>query len=326
MCDATVAGVSLPPDESQLPLFDLIRDPVSFKESHFHDIRDTDFMQQTVSRFKPDLILHLAAQSLVRRSYDEPIETFDVNVRGTASVLEAVRKNETPAVICVTTDKCYENTEQIWPYRESDPLGGWDPYSASKGASELVVQSYRRSYFAPDGLTACASARAGNVIGGGDLAADRLVPDLYRAMEQGVPLTLRNPQAVRPWQHVLEALSGYLLLGAALLDSGTAFAEAWNFGPDPSEHITVGQFAAHLGNALGDGAPATDVKAGGPHEAHHLTLDVTKARRRLGWVPILTIEERVGLTADWMRRHLSNRLEPAVVFDQINKFERRWAS
>jgi len=320
---AQVAGLALAPDPQQQLLYDLAGQVTTLENELLVDVRDQTAVDGMFNSFAPELVFHLAAQPLVRRSYDEPVETFDVNVRGTGVVLDAVRRFGTQAVVCITTDKCYENVEQMWPYRETDRMGGWDPYSASKGAAELLVQSFRRSFFA-DGTSACASARAGNVVGGGDLSQDRLVPDVYRAMEHGTPVVLRRPDATRPWQHVLESLHGYLILGAKLLANGQDFAEAWNFGPEPAERTTVLDFVGQLAAALGPDGPTVEVKVDGPHEASLLSLDITKARDRLGWRPLLTMAERVELTAAWMRAQHADSLTSALLSDQIDWFEQRW--
>ncbi len=321
---ATVGGLSLEPDEAQRPLFELISQADTFDSSVFATITDRDVVTDAVDSFEPEIVFHLAAQPLVRLSYDEPVETFDVNVMGTAHLLNAVRHSSIRAIVCVTTDKCYENTDQIWPYRETDAMGGHDPYSASKGAAELVISSFRRSFFPDGGAVACASARAGNVVGGGDLSANRLIPDLYRAMASGEPLAIRNPNATRPWQHVLESLSGYIALAAHLWTEGTDFAGGWNFGPDPSERVSVGEFVSIMNSELSDEAPTIVEQPGGPHEAARLSLDITKAADYLTWTPVLSIEERARLTVEWFRADASGRLDIDLVDRQIKWFESRW--
>lgn len=271
------------------------------------DVRDRARMAGAVAGVRPDVVFHLAAQPLVRDSYGAPYETFDVNVMGTASVLEAVRAAGRPcAVVCVTTDKCYENREQVWGYRECDPMGGHDPYSASKGAAEILIASYRRSFFHPDRLAGhgvqVASARAGNVVGGGDWARDRIVTDMVAALREGRPVPVRNPRAVRPWQHVLEPLSGYLALAAAMLERpGAAWCSAWNFGPRPGTETTVGRLAGAFVEAWGSGSWRDEGGPGQPHEASVLRLCVDKAAAGLGWRPRWTCEEMVGRTARWYR-------------------------
>lgn len=265
------------------------------------DIRDPARLRQVVRGAAPEIVLHLAAQSLVRRSYREPVETFETNVMGTVHVLEAVRCVPTVrAVVVVTSDKCYESRGAADRYREDDPLGGHDPYSASKACAELVTTAYRRSFLST-GTIALASARAGNVIGGGDFAEDRLVPDLIRAAARGEIARLRNPSAVRPWQHVLEPVRGYLLLGRALVERGQAVAGAWNFGPSPEDAVTVRALAGRLEALWPRLRIAADAAEPGPHEAAFLQLDVGKARAGLGWRPALTLDEGLALTAEWYR-------------------------
>jgi CDP-glucose 4,6-dehydratase len=267
------------------------------------DIRDAAAVRAAMAAIQPQLVLHLAAQPLVRRSYDDPLETWSTNVMGTVNLLDACR--QTPgvqAVVVVTTDKCYENQEWPWGYRERDALGGHDPYSASKAAAELAVASWRRAFGGAVGAPLLASARAGNVIGGGDWSVDRLVPDLVRALAQGRPLEVRSPNATRPWQHVLESLSGYLLLGQQLLAGRTDLAQAFNFGPGPEGNRSVADVLQGLRGAW----PALRWQAdahGGPHEATLLQLDSSLARCRLGWQPVWGFDETLRRTADWYRAH-----------------------
>jgi CDP-glucose 4,6-dehydratase len=274
------------------------------------DVRDIERVTGEMRAAKPEVVFHLAARAIVRQAYAEPRDTFETNVMGTVNVLEAVRAcPSVEAVVIVTSDKCYENREAERPYRESDAMGGRDPYSASKGAAELVTRAYRDSFFAQGALVA--SARAGNVIGGGDWAPDRIIPDCVRAQTAGEPIVVRNPEAVRPWQHVLEPLSGYLQLGAALLDGDRTAAEPWNFGPDhevgeQSVRWVVERFLEAWGSGTWT-TPARNVDE--PHEAHRLSLDSTKARDRLGWAPVWDAETAVRHTALWYRDHASN---PAV--------------
>lgn len=265
------------------------------------DIRNSGALVQAMHEIQPEFVFHLAAQPLVRRSYQEPLETWSTNVMGTANLLEACRHTgSVKAVLVVTTDKCYQNQEWDWGYRENDRLGGHDPYSASKAATELLVASYRDSYFsAPDALL-LASARAGNVIGGGDWSQDRLIPDLVRAQAEGGILQIRSPHATRPWQHVLESLSGYLLLGQKLLQGEPQFAQAWNFGPDQTGNRSVEQVLSALSrhwNGLRWEVSATPQ----PHEAGLLQLDISKARRALGWNPVWGIDQALEMTAAWYR-------------------------
>lgn len=271
------------------------------------DVRDRDRLVAEVEAAAPSVIFHLAAQALVRRAYVTPRETFETNVMGTVNVLEATRLcPSVRAVVIVTTDKVYENKETGTPFRETDALGGTDPYGASKGAAELVTTAYRESYFR-DGAAAIASARAGNVIGGGDWAPDRIIPDSVRALVAGEPIVVRNPDAVRPWQHVLEPLSGYLQLGAALLDEGSRYAEAWNFGPteersDQPVRWVVDQFIGHWGSGSWVSYQGTEEQ---PHEAQRLSLDSAKARELLGWAPVWDPQTAVERTVAWYREYYS---------------------
>lgn len=265
------------------------------------DIRDAAVVSQAVQAAQPEIVFHLAAQPLVRRSYRDPLETWSTNVMGTANVLEACREQSSVrAIVVVTTDKCYENYEWDWGYRENDRLGGHDPYSASKAAAELVVASYRKAFFDVPGAPLLASARAGNVIGGGDWSEDRLIPDLVRAVSSGQVLEIRSPHATRPWQHVLESLSGYLSLGQRLLAGDETVAHAWNFGPDTEGNRTVSQVLTRLQTAW----PALSWHEGmqaQPHEATLLQLDSTLARKRLGWQPVWSLAEGLTATATWYR-------------------------
>jgi CDP-glucose 4,6-dehydratase len=266
------------------------------------DVRDLDAVRAALDAHRPEVVVHLAAQPLVRASHADPVGTLATNVMGTAHVLEAVRLSAAPprAVVVVTSDKCYENREWEWPYREDEPMGGKDPYSASKGAAELVVAAYRRTFFATPDLPRVATARAGNVLGGGDWGADRLVPDLVRAAAAGTPARIRNPTAIRPWQHVLNPLSGYLALAERLLEDPAA-ATAWNFGPADAEARSVGWVVERL-VAAWDGEPAIETDPG-PHppEAGTLRVDSSRARTRLGWTPAWGLEEGLARTAAWYR-------------------------
>lgn len=294
---AEVLGVALPP-EGERSLYSAA-DLAALYEHRTLDIRDADAVRAAVAEWKPDVVFHLAAQALVRRSYVAPLETFDTNVMGTTNVLEAVRAMERPcAVVVVTSDKCYENPETARACPETDPMGGHDPYSASKGCAELVAAAYRASFFAPGGTVAMATARAGNVIGPGDWAEDRIVPDAVRALAAGRSLGVRNPRSVRPWQHVLEPLGGYLRLGQALLEEGAGVAEGWNFGPDPDEMHTVGELADAFCSAWGDGAFwASAEERYAPHEANLLRLAIGKAATRLQWHPVWNFATAVRRTA-----------------------------
>ncbi len=271
------------------------------------DIRNLDDVAEAVRQAEPDVVFHLAAQPLVRLSYNEPKYTFDTNVGGTVNVLEALRASKSVrAIVVVTSDKCYENREWPYAYRESDPLGGRDPYSASKGAAEIVAASYARSFFDGVGVP-LATARAGNVIGGGDWAADRIIPDAVRALQDGQPVPVRNPDAVRPWQHVLEPLCGYLALGACLLarPDGIHYAEAWNFAPAASScqpvRALISAFIQHYGT--GAWTDLSDKQVQAPHEANLLALAADKAFRRLGWRPRWDFGQAVQHASSWYRRH-----------------------
>lgn len=305
---ARVVGVALPPPPG--PSFCEAARVLDLADSRFADIRDAPAYAAATADVDAELVVHMAAQPIVRRSYRDPVETFATNVVGTAVVLEAARRMPSlRATIVVTSDKCYENLEQIWGYRERDRLGGSDPYSASKGCAELVVESFRRSFFAdPDGPQ-LASVRAGNVFGGGDWGEDRLVPDIMRAAAAGSTMRIRNPRSVRPWQHVLDPVNGYLSLAAALLEHGAAFAGPWNFGPDHEGSVEVAQLVRLIRTAFGPDAPAVEMDEGttGPKEAGLLRLDCAKALLRLGWRSRLGLAEAVDLTVDWHRAQMGGR-------------------
>ena len=292
-----------------------------YMEQETGDICDTARIARAMQRFGPDVVIHLAAQALVRASYEEPLATFQSNVMGTACVLEAVRT--TPAIRCalmITTDKCYEDQRWPWGYRETDRLGGYDPYSASKAAAELTCAAWRSSFLVEKGV-AVMTARAGNVIGGGDLAKDRLIPDMVRAIAAGRPVHLRNPQAVRPWQHVLEPLAGYLHL-IRLACEGQDVTGAWNFGPDDTQVQTVQWMAEQFARAWG--APVNWIleKEPQPHETDVLLLDCSKARRVLGWRPALDAEQALGWTAAWYRRALEGAPAADLCMEQIRTYTR----
>jgi CDP-glucose 4,6-dehydratase len=283
------------------------------------DVRDASALQRALAAAKPDIVIHMAAQSLVRRSYADPVETFAVNVMGTVNVLEAIRHvAEARAAVIVTSDKCYENYSTEQGYREIDALGGHDPYSSSKGCAEIVTAAYRRSFFSA-GPCAIASARAGNVIGGGDWATDRLVPDAMRAFAAGQPLRIRNPDAVRPWQHVLDPILAYLLLAQRLVERGNTFAEGWNFGPDAASELPVAAVVERLTALWGDSARWERDAAVHPHEAALLTLDCTKAKRRLGWRPLIAIDDALSLAVSWYRARQEGRDMRSVTLRQIEE-------
>jgi len=280
---------------------------------HTGDLRDFERLRNLFDQTKPDIVFHLAAQPLVRLSYDSPKETYDINVGGTVNVLECCRLTESVQVIVnVTTDKCYENREWVWGYRENDRLGGYDPYSSSKACSELVTEAYRKSFFNPEDFArhgkSLASARAGNVFGGGDWQVDRILPDCVRHLERGEPIIVRNPHAIRPWQHVLEPLSGYLLLAEKMYDKPTTYAGAWNFGPEDSSFLNVGSLVDTVVNSWGSGSWEDRSVPGAVHEAHLLKLDITKAKALLGWAPVWKIDRAVEETIRWYREYRNNQV------------------
>lgn len=296
---AEVHGYALSPPTNPA-LFDVAKVGDLLAASEIADVRDCESLSAAVGRARPEIVFHLAAQPLVRYSYRAPVETYAVNVMGTVHLLEAVRQNDcVRAVVSVTTDKCYENREWSWGYRENEPLGGHDPYSSSKACAELVSAAYRTSFLA-ESRVALATARAGNVIGGGDWAADRLLPDFLRALDAGETLTIRSPGAIRPWQHVLEPLSGYLALAEALVESGTQAAEAWNFGPVDDDARPVGWILDHLAARVPELRWHCD-SAPQPHEANYLKLDSSKARARLGWAPRWRLDKALDMTVAWHR-------------------------
>jgi len=270
------------------------------------DIRDLDAVRRAMSAAQPEIVIHMAAQPLVRLSYAEPVATYATNVMGTVHVLEAARHVPgVRAIVNITTDKCYENKEWVWGYREDEPMGGHDPYSNSKGCAELVTSAYRRSFFHDSG-PALASARAGNVIGGGDWAADRLIPDILRAFERDKAVSIRNPHATRPWQHVLEPLAGYLTLAQHLSDDGRRFAEGWNFGPRDEDAQPVQWIVEHLAASWGRGAGWRLDGGDHPHEAHYLKLDVSKAGSRLRWQPRWSLAEALANIVNWHQAWLAH--------------------
>jgi CDP-glucose 4,6-dehydratase len=288
------------------------------------DVRDLGQLTAAVESARPDIVIHMAAQPLVRRSYREPVETFSTNVLGTVNVLEAVRQvGGVRAVVSVTTDKCYQNREMLWGYRENEPVGGHDPYSASKACAELVTEAYRKSFFharSSDSGVALASARAGNVIGGGDWAEDRLIPDFIRACEAGRTIEIRSPTAIRPWQHVLEPVSGYLTLAERLHDDGVAFAEAWNFGPHDRDARPVRYIVNQLVELWGEKAAWRLSDGDHPHEAHYLKLDCTKANSRLGWFPRTDLDTALRWIVDWHKRVRVGDDARAVSLEHIDQF------
>lgn len=301
---AELTGYALePPTKPNLFDFANIADGT---DSIIGDIRDIEKLRSVINKKQPEIVMHMAAQAIVRRSYLDPVDTFASNVMGTVNVLEAVRlSTSTRVVLIVTSDKCYENREWLWPYRECEPLGGHDPYSSSKACAEIVTAAYRRSFFAAVGgnrpKTLVAAARAGNVIGGGDWAEDRLIPDIIRAFAAGKPVVIRNPSAIRPWQHVLEPLNGYLMLIERLWEGNAEFADAWNFGPDFYDAKPVSWIADNMVDLWGDGASWTTDQSCQPHEAHSLTLNSTKARTLLKWEPKYGVADALAKTVEWYK-------------------------
>jgi len=297
---ATVTGIGLDPKTSRDNYF--VCGLGSVITHHTCDIRQYDKIQKIFTATKPDMVFHLAAQPLVSESYTSPRETFEVNTLGTANILEALR--HTPSVqtaVMVTSDKCYENREWVYGYRETDPLGGRDPYSASKGAAEIVISSYIRSFFSEDGTPVISSARAGNVIGGGDWSENRIIPDFIRSLEAGKPLVMRNPGSVRPWQHVLEPLYGYLLLGAKMITEGHSFSGAWNFGPLYRNSMTVEDLIRRFIDRCKKGEIKIPDHREDFHEAGFLSLDISKAFHTLGWHPVMDIDMMIQFTLDEYR-------------------------
>lgn len=317
---AHVTGFSLAPPEQ--PNFFGVAGVAQAMQSHIGDIREGRQLADALLAARPDVVFHLAAQSLVRYSYAHPVETYATNVMGTVNLLEAVRQTSSvQAVVIITSDKCYENHEWPWGYREIDPMGGYDPYSNSKGCAELVVSAYRNSYFNParhgEHGVSLATARAGNVIGGGDWAADRLVPDVMRAVSAGQPVKIRNPHAIRPWQHVLEPLSGYLLLAQRLCQQGTSFAQGWNFGPADDDAQPVSWIADTVTALWGEGARWEMDGGEHAHEAHYLRLDCSKARMDLHWQPKWRLRQALEKTVEWYRAHSAGADMRQISLQQI---------
>ena len=318
---AEVTGLALAPDTDP-NLFGLLGLEGAIRH-HVLDIRDVEGVRRVVAEARPEVVLHLAAQPLVRLSYAEPKATWDVNVGGTVNLLEALRaEGSARACVVVTSDKCYENREQLWGYRETDAMGGHDPYSSSKGAVELAVASWRRSFFQDPAGMRLASGRAGNVIGGGDWAADRIVVDFVKAITTDRPVCLRNPQATRPWQHVLEPLSGYLWLAARLLEGeGQALAHGWNFGPRDESIVTVETLARGLVAAWGRGEVQVVSRPDQPHEAGLLRLDCTLAQARLAWHGVWDFSQTVAQTVAWYKAHHEGGAMEALTSQQIKTYE-----
>ena len=290
------------------------------------DIRDLQNLLLVIQDHKPEIIFHMAAQPLVRYSYEEPVDTYATNVMGTVNLLEAVRLSSgVKAVVNITTDKCYENKEWEWAYRETEPMGGYDPYSSSKGCAELVTASYRNSFFNPKTYekhgVGIATVRAGNVIGGGDWAKDRLIPDIVNAFEQGKVVNIRNPHSIRPWQHVMEPLGGYLILAELLFNKGANFADAWNFGPNEQDAKSVSWIVSKMAH-LWDGDVAWKVDdRDHPHEANYLKLDISKARKHLNWQPKLNLQEALELIVDWSKQRQAGVDIRKLTLEQIEKYQ-----
>ncbi|MBR0655594.1 CDP-glucose 4,6-dehydratase [Roseomonas arctica] len=324
---ARVTGFALPPPSD--PSLHALASASVFEHDIIGDLRDPAAVDAAYARAAPEVVLHLAAQALVRPSFADPVATYATNVMGTVHVLDAARRQGgVAAVVVVTSDKAYENREWHWAYREDEAMGGHDPYSSSKGCAELVTAAFRRSYFAadPDGA-AVASARAGNVIGGGDWALDRVVPDCIRAFADGRKVALRSPGATRPWQHVLEPLAGYLALAERLATGvdRARFAAGWNFGPAEADAIAVGELVTTLARFWGDDAGWELDARPQPHEAHYLKVDASKARAELGWRPALGVTEALDWTVDWYRRQARGEDARELCLDQIARYRARMA-
>jgi CDP-glucose 4,6-dehydratase len=290
------------------------------------DIRDLSKMQAVFTEHRPEIVIHMAAQPLVRYSYQNPVETYSTNVMGTVHLLEAVRNTPgVKAVVNITTDKCYENREWVWGYRENEPMGGFDPYSNSKGCAELVSAAYRSSFFNANNYAqhgvATATVRAGNVIGGGDWAQDRLIPDILAAFEQGRKVDIRNPHAIRPWQHVMEPLRGYLTLAEQLFEHGPSFGEGWNFGPNDEDAKPVGWIVEQMAALWGADAHWQMDNGEHPHEAHYLKLDISKARSRLDWHPALRLKDALALIIDWSKQRAAGANMRQLTLAQLQAYQ-----
>jgi len=320
---ASVTGFSLPPPTR----------PSLFEEAgvakHTHcfegDIRDPAALRQALNSSAPEIVIHMAAQSIVRASYQDPLGTYLTNVMGTANLMDAIRTcKSVRAVVVITSDKCYENQEWIWPYREDDRLGGHDPYSSSKACAELLVSSYRNSYFPLERYSehgvSIATARAGNVIGGGDWAKDRLIPDLMRGFSAGEVVNIRNPGAIRPWQHVLEPLRGYLMLAEKVYAAGASFSGGWNFGPNYADAKPVEWIVRRIASLWGAGAAFNFDAGNHPHEANLLKLDWSKAASELNWEPAFSIERTIEFTVDWYRRWTAGEPAASLVNRQLEEY------
>ena len=324
--EAEVIGYALAPSTSP-SLFD-VAEVGKGMTSLVGDIRDIEHLRTIFTKHQPEIVIHMAAQALVRKSYIEPVETYSTNVMGTVNLLEAVRSTgSVKCVVNVTSDKCYENREWAWGYRENEAMGGYDPYSNSKGCAELVTAAYRNSYFHPERYNehgvAIATGRAGNVIGGGDWAEDRLIPDMMRAITNGKAVDIRNPHSIRPWQHVLEPLSGYLLLAQKLYEDGSDFAEGWNFGPNEDDAKPVQWILETLTKLWGEGASWKLDGGNHPHEAHYLKLDCSKAKSRLNWHPRWSLATAIDQICIWHKAHLAGADMQAMCLHQIQQYQAR---
>ena len=319
---AEVIGYSLETEKDNFVLSHLSEKIVDIRG----DIRDRKHLREVFDKYQPEIVFHLAAQPLVRLSYDIPVETYETNLMGTINIMEEIRNcGNTKIGIMVTTDKCYENKEQIWGYRENESFGGYDPYSSSKGACEIAIQSWRNSFFNPKDYEkhgkSIASVRAGNVIGGGDWAKDRIVPDCIRALEEDRDIEIRSPKSIRPWEHVLEPLSGYLLLGQRMMEDPIKYCEGWNFGPNLDAIVNVWEVAEKIVKNYGKGNLKDTSDPNALHEAKLLLLDITKSRFELGWKPTLTIDKSIELTAEWYKRYKNEDVYQLCV-KQINEFSK----
>ncbi len=325
---AEIKGYSLPPVSEQ-SLFNQINGD-EFGDSVLANILDKTRLEKDLLSFEPDFVFHLAAQPLVRLSYNLPVETFEVNAIGTANVLNAVRSLGNPCVVvCITTDKVYENKEWHYPYRETDRLGGYDPYSASKACAELIISSYRNSFFNPNAYSShkksIASARAGNVIGGGDWAKDRIIPDIINALQNNTPIPVRNPKSIRPWQHVLEPLAGYLQLGQKMLEEPIKFADAWNFGPYNEDNLTVEELVTIAIETWGSGSMEKILTPDAPHEAGLLKLDINKTIHDIGWKPRMNASEAISTTIQWYRHAETSSAKSLVEADVLTYMQNKVA-
>ena len=322
---AKVTGYALAPNT--IPSFyDVVGVDGLIEKSIIGDVRNLDQLRSAMTAANPEIVIHMAAQPLVRYSYVNPVETYATNVMGTVHVLDSIRNlPSVRATVVITTDKCYENKEWVWGYRENEPMGGQDPYSNSKGCAELVTSAYRQSYFSDAAYAkhrhALASARAGNVIGGGDWSEDRLIPDAFRAFEENIPLMIRNPLATRPWQHVLEPLSGYLVLAQALYEEGTKFASAWNFGPRDEDARPVKEVVNLLIEKTLAGAKWEQDQGEQPHEAHSLKLDCSKADQLLDWRPRWSLEIAIQNIVDWQKAFLAKEDMQKISLRQIHAYQ-----